>query len=57
MVTQLLATLCVSLLLTLGEGLARPELCDVALVLTLLAVITTVAFVRVDEAAEEERVP
>ena len=46
MVTQLLATLCVGLLITLGEALGRRELDDVALVLALLAVITTLAFVR-----------
>lgn len=46
MVTQLLATLCVGLFLTLGEAVGRSELYDVALTLTLLAVITTLAFVR-----------
>ena len=53
MVTQLLATLCVGMLLTLGEAVGRPELYDVALVLALLAVITTLAFVRMGWRAEE----
>ena len=55
MVTQLLATLCVGLLLTLGEAVARTELFDVALVLALLAVITTLAFVRLGWRGEEVR--
>lgn len=54
MATQLLATLCVGLFLTLGEAVGRTELVDVALTLTLLAVITTLAFVRTTWRGKEQ---
>jgi multisubunit Na+/H+ antiporter MnhF subunit len=46
MASQMLATLCVGLFLTMGEAVDRTELYDAGVVLTLLAVITTLAFVR-----------
>ena len=43
---QLMGTTGVGVLLLLSEALDRPSLMDVALVFSLLAAVTTVAFVR-----------
>ena len=43
---QLMGTTGVGVLLLLSQSLGRPSLLDVALVFSLLAAVTTVAFVR-----------
>lgn len=50
---QLFGTTAVAILLLLAQGMDKPALRDIALVLALLAVVTAVAFVRRGWAAEE----
>ena len=45
---QLMGTTGVGVLLLLSQSLGRPSLLDVALIFSLLAAVTTVAFVRSD---------